>query len=342
MGMGVCAISLPSPSRVMTPEIWCTPMSTDHSYSKSICMFASLYSSTICFDIPFVRSVRRFSCGLFVNVMAYRGQPYVFWREMLKELMHSMSMALIREKAVRNFMKRIGNHVEQLTVGWLELRKGFHTFLTSNGDLVVFKDGVLMTEADERTDSRRNRPTAVGDCVDNAAARSLQGMISDTAGEECTFFSQDFSGRLGPWSVSCRVVAKNADDGEIAERCWQEHLTRANSVRILESPRDLLGGSFAYSLVLPNDAACLQLIQQVVGNGAREGKYKPPPALRSIDVKLRAGIPLLVPSLSGPKDVDKSAPPPADSASIDGLVLQMGQTSLSGLRVVEIVFGYEG
>lgn len=52
-------------------------------------------------------SVRRCSCGLSVNILSYLSQPSSFWRETLKELMHSMSMAMVRDKAVENFVERL-------------------------------------------------------------------------------------------------------------------------------------------------------------------------------------------------------------------------------------------
>lgn len=130
--------------------------------------------------------MQRSAGGLRVNVMPYRKQPLVFWKEMLKELMHSMGMSLVREKAVGNFIDRLHkgvhtakatgkkksstqNHplrqvqetrkphhqhhhtsdkrgrinVEQskdaVVDGWIELRKGFHSLLLPDGDLVIFR-----------------------------------------------------------------------------------------------------------------------------------------------------------------------------------------------------------
>lgn len=51
--------------------------------------------------------MRRFACGLAVNVVPYRHQPPTFWREVLKLLMHSLGMPLIRDKAVHAFVERI-------------------------------------------------------------------------------------------------------------------------------------------------------------------------------------------------------------------------------------------
>lgn len=56
---------------------------------------------------PFMRSVQRYACGVSVNVVNYIHQPQCFWREALKQLMHSMNMPMVRDKAVGNFVERL-------------------------------------------------------------------------------------------------------------------------------------------------------------------------------------------------------------------------------------------
>jgi hypothetical protein len=46
--------------------------------------------------------------------MAYRSQPLFFWKEVLKQLMHSMGMSLVREKAVQSFMDRLHKGIQQM------------------------------------------------------------------------------------------------------------------------------------------------------------------------------------------------------------------------------------
>ena len=107
---------------------------------------------------PFLQSIRRFKCGVCVNVIPFIKQPNSFWKEMLKEMMHSMGMNMVREAAVRNFVERISKFslsdevcnsfsdkrvVSSKREGWLELRKGFFTFLKHNGDFTTFLDGIL-------------------------------------------------------------------------------------------------------------------------------------------------------------------------------------------------------
>jgi hypothetical protein len=99
-----------------------------------------------------------------VNIIPYRHQPHCFWKEILKELMHSMSMSMIRDKAVGNFVERLHRITLQqlhqneksksisspsftstalLPAGWLELRKGYHTYVNEKNDLIILKDGLL-------------------------------------------------------------------------------------------------------------------------------------------------------------------------------------------------------
>jgi hypothetical protein len=82
-----------------------------------------------------------------VNVLSYRSQPQCFWREALKQLMHSMNMGMVRDSAVGNFVERLRRSASAgnaaVVPGWLELRKGVHSYLTAAGDLVVLRDGVF-------------------------------------------------------------------------------------------------------------------------------------------------------------------------------------------------------
>lgn len=94
---------------------------------------------------PFQRSARRPPCGAVVCITPYAAQPRCFWAEALRQLMHSMSMPMVRDKSVGNFVEYIQRPGLQTSSGytWLELRKGFYTLLTAAGDLYIFRDGVF-------------------------------------------------------------------------------------------------------------------------------------------------------------------------------------------------------
>jgi hypothetical protein len=108
--------------------------------------------------------VLRSACGLSVNILPYRHQPICFWKEILKQLMHSMSMSMIRDKAVANFVERLQrttlaqfmksknpkssnspakDSASLVPAGWLELRKGYHTYLNEKNDLIIIREGIL-------------------------------------------------------------------------------------------------------------------------------------------------------------------------------------------------------
>ena len=99
-----------------------------------------------------------------VNLLPFIGVPHSthsFWKEILKQIMHSMGMSMIRERSIINFVERISRFnnkadayrknlnwhdksVEKVLSGWLELRKGFHCYLTDDAILIIFKMNVLM------------------------------------------------------------------------------------------------------------------------------------------------------------------------------------------------------
>lgn len=89
-----------------------------------------LYIVYLLYLLSHSSSVHRHPCGLNVNVLPYRQQPQCFWREALKQLMHSMNMPMVRDSAVGNFVERLQKPSVRLLSGWLELRKGVHSFLT--------------------------------------------------------------------------------------------------------------------------------------------------------------------------------------------------------------------
>ena len=53
--------------------------------------------------------MQHFPCGLTVDVLPFAAQPSGFWREALKELMHSLSMSMVRDKSVDNFVERLAS-----------------------------------------------------------------------------------------------------------------------------------------------------------------------------------------------------------------------------------------
>lgn len=226
---------------------------------------------------PLLDSVRRHACGLVVNILPFVHQPQCFWREMLKQLMHSMGMAMVRDKAVGIFVERLQfclkdrraapqkAEPERKTVGlsafgWLELRKHFHVELSERGDLTIFREEVFQSlPADFRVQIADIHQEESKDCF-------TKGLVLVS----------------GAWTISLSWLPV-------------PHEGSSQRKRILQTPQDLLSGHFSYVLdVLPGCDA-LELLTARVG-GRKTGAGKPPHSLIGIDLRLRNGLPILVPS----------------------------------------------
>jgi hypothetical protein len=261
------------------------------------------------------RTVQRYPCGLVFNVLPHRHQPLCFWKEMLKNLMHSMSMNMIREKAVLNFLKRIqlvthssevseekdsegkagagagrqaadgnGGLVMQVP-GWLELRKGFYTFLTPSGDLIIFRDGVVSPAVDEREEKERKGKE---DRMESSVA--MAELIA--AGIQ-----------IGSWKITAQELLKDpSPEAAAAEKEEEEEESRLceEDVDEIIDFQNILNGQFCYLIEMPLSISCLCLLQQKQRQqGKVSSSVKPlgSPALWNLDSKLRAGLPLLVSDL---------------------------------------------
>ena len=201
---------------------------------------------------PFMAKVKRGPAGLSVNVKDKRGQPLTFWRETLKKLMHSLSMPLVREKAVVTFMERI---VEMKgPFGWLELRKDFSIHLDEEGTLTILRPEACVKELDLR--NRKNEYTKIN---------------LDALG-----YGQCISLVIGRWRITV-TLAEAEREREVG--------------RILQHPADLLQGSFTYALPLFEGCSSLELFQ-ALGGGRKKVGQRPPLQLTGIDPKLRSQLPL--------------------------------------------------
>ena len=181
---------------------------------------------------PFIDSVRRFPCGLVVNILPFIHQPASFWREMLKELMHSMSMSMVREAAVNYFLERIAKFsaiddktsVSKIS-GWLELRKGFFTYLCENGDFITYRNGCLLNGEKELTTYEKKEVK-----VNILDTMSFLSSIQKSQEMTC-LFPTDITICLNNWKIAISVL-------EIEE---------SNHLKISElCPMDILAGQFSY------------------------------------------------------------------------------------------------
>lgn len=225
---------------------------------------------------------------------------------MLKELMHSMGMCMVREKSAANFMERLERFKHPVAdaaanaqlAGWLEMRKNFNCHLDCGGNLIVFHEDVLATSHGSRTknDLKSLWPTGIrfqvpGDCAggDGGAA------IVDTI--------------IGCWEV--KVYRASSSSSSPTLSVTNES---ANDYSVLS----FLDGWFSYSIPVHADwcvgelavlADCKELCL-TVGRPATSAPF------RRIDARLRAGIPLLVPLAASDSDSEKGCKEGAPGVSV--------------------------
>ena len=250
---------------------------------------------------PFTAAVTHHPCGLSVNVLPFRMQPAAFWKEALKSLMHSLSMSMVRGRAVGTFLERIqgsrarssaggarstsstsrslappprGNTVEWGPPGWIELRKGFHVELGQDGLLVIFKEGVLHT-------TRHSRATP-----------------DDDDDEPISFpfdpSSLPLSLAFDSWNV---LISRSSATEEEEEESDELRGRGGAKPKPLQRIRDLLVGEFSYDLSAPSSCKALVVLSSLTGGRKSRSQGAPPPALTGMDLRLRAGLPLLVPAV---------------------------------------------
>lgn len=215
---------------------------------------------------PFLSDVNLFPCGLAVNILPYRMQPLSFWREALKQLMHSLSMSMVRGRAIGTFLERIQGKPQYATSkmiprvdgewgppGWLELRKGFDVEIGSDGLLVIFHENVLSYSAS------------------HSGPNNIHLDRSIPSSEHA----------FSPWKVTLTWIEQSSD---VCNQIQEKTLRQA---------RDVLVGEFSYVLALHK--GCSELVIMSSLRGGRKTRAPPPTALTGVDLRLRAGLPLLVP-----------------------------------------------
>lgn len=235
---------------------------------------------------PFADTVRRYDAGLRVQVKPYRSQPHTFWREALKELMHSLSLSLVRDKAVSVFMERIqpspstgagagagGADAEEEALsgpfGWLELRKSFCVHLAASGVLTVFRPSVFLQTGDLLQEPGE-------ESKDPSQSQQYRSFPLDAVEE----WGRGL--RVGHWQIRAQWVP--SDDG-------------GEDAKVLTEVHALLEGSFDYTLTLAPTCTALTFLQARAGGRKKSGQ-KPPAALVEMDLRIREALPLLVPVLT--------------------------------------------
>ena len=243
---------------------------------------------------PFLASVQRSPCGLSVNVLPYRQQPQCFWREALRQLMHSMNMGMVRDKAVGNFVERLQRPTAAVLPGWLELRKGVHSLLTAQGDLVVLREGVLrrnvtavlssttlnqrrqqLLSQAQRTDPSRSSAQATLQQLRASLSSALAGQLCiqlDTHSGALSYSADTLAALCAAEFPAAppAVTGKRSCLAQVVVGPWRITLAVCStpvpsSLAQLSTLAGVLPGSFSYTLPVPascKDCAVLSLYLQ--------------------------------------------------------------------------------
>jgi len=257
---------------------------------------------------PFLQSIRRFKCGVCVNVIPFVDQPISFWKEMLKEVMHSMGMCMVRDAAVKNFVDRINrfsvsNHNHGKREGWLELRKGFFTYLESNGDLIVFLHGLLKGTPSCQSDLNRStyyiilNPFDFADLADNNTKENICFELDELKTE--LFISG--------WQISIDVNQKAESSNIKFEEDFIKSLLQGKfqyRVNYLIRKKLLIGLIYGNKMSnypsnfykYDDNADCRECERKIISGGKWTGNaysIQYPSAFKNVNAKLKHGLPLL-------------------------------------------------
>ena len=264
-------------------------------------------------------------CGLSVNISAFRSQPHSFWREALKQLMHSLSMGMVRDKAVGTFIERINirplchslcvqkcdetgkspqcatnfrnsseEKTEEFMAGWLELRKGVGVFLEYNGTLIIFKPDVFFTQMQGNGEVGLVKDLEEGEIgVKQTVAEETQ-KNTETSSNASTptlrfcmpLLAENKRLVLGAWEIRLRLDID--PDSDIFQ-----NYDFSPQHKALPSVHALLAGNFSYALQVYTE--CQELEFLCAREAGRKAIAPPPPALTGLDTRLRGGLPLLAP-----------------------------------------------
>lgn len=89
---------------------------------------------------PFLDSVTHTSMGLFFPTHSWLSKPLLFWKDVLREVLHSASLGMFSDKSVTELLKRMRClHSLSHRGGWLTCRKDYGVYLREDGFLFIFK-----------------------------------------------------------------------------------------------------------------------------------------------------------------------------------------------------------
>eukprot|EP00752_Nemacystus_decipiens_P010432 g9296.t2 len=195
--------------------------------------------------------------GVHLDVETYRGHGLLFWKEVLRRLVHSMGMPMVRDKTLGMFVRdtlQRDTHVP-LKDKWVELRKEYVGFLSA-GRLYVFRTGVFLPPN-----------TSYGEQAEGTPVPLDGGVV-----------------QVGPWRIQT-VEGETKPPQDSHGLGWERGRPAEANAPPFRSMGELMGGELSYVVAVPNTPEAALTVQA----GARARA----PAWRDIDARIRRGIPLV-------------------------------------------------
>ena len=131
---------------------------------------------------PFLHQVEEYPLGIAFHTQPWKTQGLFFWKFVLREALHRVSLGMFSDKSVETFLERIKSG--KLKEGWLQCRRDYAVFLCEDGRVFVLFPASFPWHKREQFD-----------CV----GRGVQ------YGEEV---------RIGPWSITANVVSNEGLEKE--------------------------------------------------------------------------------------------------------------------------------
>ncbi|CAM9656523.1 unnamed protein product, partial [Discosporangium mesarthrocarpum] len=209
---------------------------------------------------PVWAAARTTTLGLSVYAEPHRHHGLLFWKEILRRLIHGLGMPMVRDKTLGMFVRDVlggknGQRTEPLRDGWVELRKEYSGYL-ENGYLYLFRPDVFLPP-----------DTSYGEQAEGTRV-ALDGA----------------SVMVGPWEVSTRIH-KTLDLEEAAS--YRRGRLPGLSEPPFTSMEEFMTGVFSYDLAVPDTPDAWLTIQP----GAK-AKVR---AWNTVDTRLRRALPVVGP-----------------------------------------------
>ncbi|CAM9458001.1 unnamed protein product [Ectocarpus sp. 6 AP-2014] len=195
--------------------------------------------------------------GLRLDVESYRSHGLLFWKEVLRQLVHKMGMPMVRDKTLGMFVRdtlQRDTHVP-LKDKWVELRKEYVGFLCG-GSLYIFRMGVFLPPN-----------TSYGEKAEGTPVPLDGGLV-----------------QVGPWRITtAETETKLPQELQGFER---GRPPAANALPFA-SMEELMDGELSYVVAVPDTPEAALTVQP--------GLRAKAPAWRDVDPRIRRGMPLLAP-----------------------------------------------